>query len=199
MRKIAIVVSASLGLAALALSVGRTEADHVRVVPQPGVVYAPPAVTNAGDGDRGPGAQPTVTVVPAPSPVTQAPATVTVVPAPSTVVIPTPSPVAAARVQQMLHAEQIRAQLVRANTIYANRIETDQIKGVIHHTESVKVNAPAGEMVGQDVAASVIYADTISANSVVADHVYVRDLEMSPAKFVIAPLQSGIVVRRQSP
>ena len=190
MRKIAIVVSASLGLAALALSVGRTEADHVRVVPQPGVVYTPPAVTQTPA---------TVTVVPVPSPVTQAPATVTVVPAPSTVVIPAPSPVAAARVQQILHAEQIRAQLVRANTIYANRIETDQIKGVIHHTDSVKVNAPAGEMVGQDVAASVIYADAISANSVVADHVYVRDLEMSPAKFVIAPLQSGIVVRRQSP
>jgi hypothetical protein len=194
MRKIAIVVSASLALAALALPVARSAADHVRVVP--GGVYVAPPVTQTPAPVPAPT---TVTVVPAPSPVTQVPGTVTVVPAPpSTVVIPAPT-TTVATAQQILHAEQIRAQVVRANTIYANRIETDQVKGVIHHTDSVKVNAPAGEMVGPDVTASVIYADAISANSVVADHVYVRDLEMSPAKFVIAPLQSGIVVRRQSP
>ena len=71
--------------------------------------------------------------------------------------------------------------------------------GVIHHTGSVKVNAPSGEIVGSDVATSVIYADAIAANSVLADNIYVRDLEMSPAKFVIVPLQGGTIVRRQSP
>ena len=98
-----------------------------------------------------------------------------------------------------MHAEQIRAGVVRANTIYANRIEADRVQGVIHHTGSVKVNAPSGEIVGSDVATSVIYADSIAANSVLADNIYVRDLEMSPAKFVIVPLQGGTIVRRQSP
>src|SRR6185295_2848751 len=152
----------------------------------PGVVFVQPAP-----------APKSVTVVPAPTVVTPPPATVTVVPAPSTIVIPAPSPSSSA--QQTMQAEQIRAGVVRANTIYANRIEADRVQGVIHHTGSVKVNAPSGEIVGSDVAISVIYADAIAANSVLADNIYVRDLEMSPAKFVIVPLQGGTIVRRQSP
>ncbi len=189
MRKIVVLVSASLGLAALALPAGWAAANHVQIVTLPAVVYTPPSVTQA------PGS---VTVVPAPTSVTQVPGSVTVVPAPSTVVIPAPGPVVVATVQQTLHAEQIRAHQVRANTIYANRIEADQLKGVIHHTASVTVDAPKGELVGPDVAASVIYADAIAANSIVADNVYVRDLEMSPSRFVIGPLP-GQVVRRQAP
>ena len=50
------------------------------------------------------------------------------------------------------------------------------MKGVIHHTGGFRISAPAGEMAGPDVVASVIHADAISANSVVADNVYVRDL-----------------------
>jgi hypothetical protein len=175
MRRKTLAVAALLGAGALAVPAARSAADHVRFAPQPSA-----------------GAPATVTVVPAPAPVT-------VVPAPSTVVIPSTQQIVAPA-QQTLRAQQIRASVVRAHTIYANRIETDQVKGVVHHTPTIAVGAPAGEVVGSDVAASVIYADAIAANSIVADHVYVRDLEMSPAKFVIAPLtQSGIVVRRQTP
>ena len=190
MRKIGLLVGVSFGLATLALTAQLAAAEHITVVPQPGVV-AQPGVVYVQPAP----APKSVTVVTAPTVVTPAPATVTVVPAPSTVVIPAPSP----PVQQTMHAEQIRAGVVRANTIYANRIEADRVQGVIHHTGSVKVNAPSGEIVGPDVATSVIYADAIAANSVLADNIYVRDLEMSPAKFVIVPLQSGTIVRRQSP
>jgi hypothetical protein len=201
MRRKALAVGVSLGLAALAVPVARSAADHVRVVPQPStstpatvtVVPAPAAVVPATVPAPPAG---TVTVIPAPT--TVAPTTVVV---PGTTVIPgTTQQVVTVPAGQTLRAEQIRAQVVRANTIYANRIETDQVKGVVHYTNTIATGAPAGEMVGSDVAASVIYADAIAANSIVADHVYVRDLEMSPAKFVIAPLtQSGIVVRRQTP
>ena len=191
MRKIGLLVGASFGIATLALTAELAAAEHITVVPQPGVVVAEPGVvyTQPAPAPR------SVTVVPAPTAVTPEPATVTVVPAPSTVVIPAPSP----PVQQAMHAEQIRAGVVRANTIYANRIEADRVQGVIHHTGSVKVNAPSGEIVGSDIATSVIYADAIAANSILADNIYVRDLEMSPAKFVIVPLQGGTIVRRQSP
>jgi hypothetical protein len=190
MRRKALAVGVSLGLAAVAVPVGRSAADHVRfplpsgdtptmvtIAPAPSAVV--PATVPAG----------TVTVLPAPTTV-----------APSAVVIPGwAQQVVTVPAGQTLRAEQIRAQVVRAGTIYANRIETDQVKGVVHHTSTIAVGAPAGEVVGPDVSASVIYADAIAANSIVADHVYVRDLEMSPARFVIAPLASGIVVRRQSP
>jgi hypothetical protein len=193
MRKIGLLVGVSFGLATLALTPELAAAEHVIVVPQPGVV-AQPGVVYVQPAP----APKSVTVVPAPT-VAPAPATVTVVPPPSTVVIPAPSPSNMVPAQQTMHAEQIRAGVVRANTIYANRIEADRVQGVIHHTSSVKVNAPSGEIVGSDVATSVIYADAIAANSVLADNIYVRDLEMSPAKFVIAPLQGGTIVRRQSP
>ena len=195
MRKIGLLVGVSFGLATLALTPDLAAAEHVTVVPRPGVV-AQPGVVYVQPAP----APNTVTVVPAPTVVTPAPAAVTVVPAPSTVVIPAPSPSGTSSVQQQtMRAEQIRASVVRANTIYANRIEADRVQGVIHHTGSVKVNAPSGEIVGSDVATSVIYADSIAANSVLADNIYVRDLEMSPAKFVIVPLQGGTIVRRQSP
>ena len=193
MRKMGLLVGVSFGLATLVFTAELAAAEHVTVVPQPGVV-AQPGVVYVQPAP----APKSVTVVPAPTVVTPPPATVTVVPAPSTVVIPAPSPSSSAQ-QQIMHAEQIRAGVVRANTIYANRIEADRVQGVIHHTGSVKVNAPSGEIVGSDVATSVIYADAIAANSVLADNIYVRDLEMSPAKFVIVPLQGGTIVRRQSP
>lgn len=181
MKRKILLVAASLGAVALSVPAARSIADHVRVTPS-GTVYAPGI------------------------PQAPAPAPVTVVPAPSTVVVPTsgtvvvsPGPAVTSPVPATIETEQIRADRVRANTIYANRIETDRLKGVIHHTSTVKVNAAQpGEIVGGEVVASVIYADAIAANSIEADNVYVRDLEMSPSQFVIAPL-TGTVVRRQSP
>lgn len=186
MRKISM-IGVSLGIAGALLPVSWASATHIQVTPPATVTYAQPAP------------QGTVTVVPAPAPTvtTPAPGSVTVVPAPSTVtVVPAPGPAVAT--PQEMRAEQIRATQVRANTIYANRIEADQVKGIVHHTAGVSVNPTTrGEITGPDVASSVIYADAISANSVVADHIYVRELEMSPSKFVIAPREGGIVVRRQ--
>ncbi len=86
-------------------------------------------------------------------------------PAPSAVPMPT------------LQADEIRAGLVRAHTIYANRIEADEVRGAIVQSRGVKVSDSRGKLKAPEVAASVIYADRIDANTVVADTIYVRDLE----------------------
>ena len=64
--------------------------------------------------------------------------------------------------------------LVRADTIYANRIQADEVRGQIHQTRDVRIGDTRGEIKAPEVAASVIYADEITA--VVAQNVYVRDL-----------------------
>lgn len=77
---------------------------------------------------------------------------------------------------QTLHADEITALQVRADTIYANKIEADTIQGQIHQTKDVKVGQSRGQIKAPEVTASVIHAEEISANSVVAQNVYVRDL-----------------------
>ncbi len=79
---------------------------------------------------------------------------------------------------QTLQVEKIDANEVRARTIYANRIDTDQIKGLVYQTSGVDIHDARGEIKAPDVSASVIYADRINANSVVADAVYVRNLRL---------------------
>jgi hypothetical protein len=104
---------------------------------------------------------------------------------PATVIVPgppavTPGPPAAPSyvpAPQTLQAEEIRAHQVRAQTIYANKIEADEVQGAVHHSKGVKVGDSRGEIKAPYVTASVIYADVIKANSVVADNIYVRDLE----------------------
>jgi hypothetical protein len=125
---------------------------------------------------------PGTTVIPAPGSavapapgtvVVPAPATTTVVPGPGTVVS-TPAPAA---VPQTLRADEIETQRVRANTIYANRIDANEILGVIHQDRNLKVGNTKGNIKGgPEVVASVIYADEIRANSVVADHIHVRNI-----------------------
>lgn len=97
---------------------------------------------------------------PVPSPVASPPA----------VVVPVPSPT------QTLQVDEIEAGVVRANIIYANRLEADEVRGAVHQTRGLKVNDSQGKIKAPDVAASVIYADEISANTVVADAIYVREL-----------------------
>jgi hypothetical protein len=58
----------------------------------------------------------------------------------------------------------------------ANRIQADEVRGQIHQTRDVRIGDTRGEIKAPEVAASVIYADEISANTVVAQNVYVRDL-----------------------
>ena len=62
------------------------------------------------------------------------------------------------------------------DSIYANRIDTDEIQGQIHQSKDVKVGETRGEIKAPEVTASIIYAEEISAISVVAHNVYVRDL-----------------------
>ena len=76
----------------------------------------------------------------------------------------------------MLRADEIKSQRVRANTIYANKIDADEVRGQIFHDRNLKIGATSGDITMPDVVASVIYADEIKANSVVADRIYVRDL-----------------------
>ncbi len=133
---------------------------------------------------------PATTVVPAPgTTVIPAPGT-TVVPAPGTVVVPAPVPTTVvpvpgtvvgtpvpAAVPQTLRADGIETRRVRANTIYANKIEANEILGVIHQDRNLKVGNTKGDIKGgPEVVASVIYADEIKADSVVAEHIYVRNI-----------------------
>jgi len=77
---------------------------------------------------------------------------------------------------QTIHADHITAQQIRADTIYANKIDADNVVGQIHQSKDVKVGDTKGEIKAPDVSASVIYAEEISANSIAATNIYVRDL-----------------------
>ncbi len=83
----------------------------------------------------------------------------------------TPAPV-----PETFRAREIQAHEIRAQTIYANRIEADEIRGTLHQTKGVKVGDVHGDIKAPQVSAAVIYAEEISANSVIADNIYVRDL-----------------------
>src|SRR5262249_31584309 len=92
---------------------------------------------------------------------------------------PTVSAPATLVAPETLQVDGIRAQQVRARTIYANRIDANQVRGVIYQTAGLQGLYGHGQLDVSDVAASVIYADTITANVVAADAVYVRDLRIS--------------------
>jgi hypothetical protein len=90
-----------------------------------------------------------------------------------------PPPAAPAVVApETLQVDDIMAQQVRARAIYANRIEADHVQGAIHQIAGLQTLNGHGEINAADVSASVIYADTINANSVIADAIYVRDLRI---------------------
>lgn len=95
-------------------------------------------------------------------------------PATTTVVVTPTVPVPAT---QTLQADEIKAGTVRANTIYANKIEADEVRGAVHQTEGVKVKDSEGKIQAPEVSASIIYADEITANTVIADTIYVRDMD----------------------
>ena len=126
------------------------------------------------------------TASPDSTPVPAAGAT-TLMPGPGT---PTPAPVAGPitmgpaaaivttvpGVIQTLRAEDIQTKRGRANAIYANRIEAGEIRGIIHQDTGLKVADARGDVRVPEVTYSIIYADKIKADSIVADHIYVRDL-----------------------
>jgi hypothetical protein len=68
---------------------------------------------------------------------------------------------------------------VRAHTVYANSIDADEVRGMIYHSPGLQVANVQGNLTAPDVAASVVYADSITANVINASTVYVRDRELS--------------------
>jgi hypothetical protein len=99
-----------------------------------------------------------------------APVGPSVVAPPAGVIVPAPAPT------RTLNADEIEAGVVRANIVYANKLEADEVRGVVHQTRGLKVKDSEGKIKAPEVVASVIYADEISANAVVADAIYVREL-----------------------
>jgi hypothetical protein len=95
----------------------------------------------------------------------------------SVVVQPGPSRTVATPAPQMVQAEDLEANEVRAQTIYANKIEASEIRGTIHQTGKVKLDSSVTDLKAPTVVASLLYADTIKAHTVIADHIFVRDLE----------------------
>ncbi len=170
----------------------RLDPDVEMVLPAPSVAYVPPSNTVYASGSASTtviAPATTTVVVPAPgtaivqapgSTVVAAPGTVTVAPsAGATTVVPAPAAAVATpatAIPQMLQADGITTQRVRAHTIYANRIDADEIQGVIHQDRNLKVADTRGQIKAPEVVASVIYADDIKANSIIAEHIYVRDL-----------------------
>jgi hypothetical protein len=87
---------------------------------------------------------------------------------PATVVQPAP---------QVVQTEDLEANEVRAQTIYANKIEAPEIQGAIHPTGEIRLNSSVSDMKAATVVASVLYADTIKAHRVIADHIFVRNIK----------------------
>ena len=149
-------------LGTVALTVGVVGAQVV-VQPSP----PPPVIVEPA---------PPASVIVKPTP----PPTVVVEPTPSTTVIETtPSTttvVVPPAVPQMIQAAHIEANDVRAETSYANKIKATDVKGTIHQSREVKMKGQSNLKV-PSLVASVIYADTIKANSVTATNIYVRDLD----------------------
>ena len=129
----------------------------------------PPVVVQPGQQVIVAPAQPG-TVVAAPGTVVTAPGTV--VTAPATVAQPS-----VMQAPQMVQAEDLQANEVRAQTIYANKIEAPDVQGTIHQTGTVKLDSSVRDLTTPTVNASIVYADTIKAHRVVADHIFVRDLQ----------------------
>ena len=159
----------ALGLAWAPAGAGDFSVDKVAdpATPPAGVIIQTPPAPPA----------PGVVVQPAPAPsapgvvVQPPPATAAPAPPPAVTVI-TPSAVPAT-----LQADDIKAHEVRAQAIYANKIEADNVQGVIHQSGGIKIKNSRGDIDAPQVAANTIFADTIKANSVIADHIYVRDIE----------------------
>ena len=116
-----------------------------------------------------PGTQPPAQVPAAPPPTSPGGTTVIMPQGTPTVVVPQPT-------QATLQADDIEASLVKAGTIYANRIEAGNIQGAIHQTTGVKIEGQ-GAIKAPTVTAAVIFAEKIKADTVLADHIYVREMK----------------------
>jgi hypothetical protein len=115
-------------------------------------------------------------VVVQPAPPSAPPVVIQQTPAPPVVVQPAPPPVAVAPAPQTVQAEDIEADTVQAQTIYAEKIEASEVRGAIHQSDGVKLSGH-GDIKTPSLSASVIYAEKIKARTVVADNIYVREIQ----------------------
>jgi hypothetical protein len=106
-----------------------------------------------------------------------APPSVVVQPSQPSVIVQPPASTPALAAPETILAEDIRANQVRARTIYANKIRAREVLGAIHQTDKVDVGKGRHDIKAPMVTASVIYADEIRADSVMAEHIFVRDLD----------------------
>lgn len=127
-----------------------------------------------GFGTQTPG---TAVAQPPPPVVVQPGQSVVVQPGQSVVVHPAPPAPVVVPGSQVVQVEDLEANEVRAQTIYANKIQAAEIRGTIHQTGEVKIDRSVADLKTPTVVASVLYADTIKANRVIADHIFVRNLE----------------------
>ena len=119
-----------------------------------------------------------VVVQPAPAPVVVSPGqSVVVQPSSSGQPVVVQSGTVAVPASQIFQADSLEATEVRAQTIYANRIQSNEIRGTIHQSGGVKMDRSVSNVKIQTLTASVVYADTIKADRVIADQIYVRDLD----------------------
>jgi hypothetical protein len=61
--------------------------------------------------------------------------------------------------------------------LYADKIKARAVQGVLHQTKQVDLGSGKEDVKAPLVTASVIYADEIEAERVVAGDIYVRDLD----------------------
>jgi hypothetical protein len=90
---------------------------------------------------------------------------------------PAPPATVAQPASRMVQVEDLEANEVRAHTIYANKIEAPEIQGTIHSTAKVRLDDSVSDLKAATVVTSLLYADTIKAHRVIADHIFVRELE----------------------
>jgi len=110
--------------------------------------------------------------------VVQSPPPPVVIPPGQPVVVESPrSPTVVLPSSQVIQADDVVANEVRAHTIYANRIRAPEIRGAIHPTGEVRIDRSVPDLRAPTVVASVLYADTIEAHRVIADQIFVRDLD----------------------
>jgi hypothetical protein len=171
-----------LGVAAIsAIGVtGAARANHIGSTPDFGSESLP-AGTAVVQTTQPPATQPPVVIQPGQPVVVQPGPSGSVVVQPgqsgAVVVQPGASRTVVAPAPQMVQAEDLEANEVRAQTIYANKIEASEIRGTIHQTGKVKLDSSVTDLKAPTVVASLLYADTIKAHTVIADHIFVRDLE----------------------
>ena len=91
--------------------------------------------------------------------------------------VPTVTTFSPGVVPTSLQADDIVAHEVRAQTIYANKIKASEVQGMVHQTKGVKIKHAKGDLKVPQVQAGIIYADEIKADLVIADNIYVRDMD----------------------